>query len=64
MAIKKETETPNLKLYNTSLELKKMLIRVAKSEGRTLTSWSIRQLKEAALRYPESARNYTEDDGC
>lgn len=65
MAKKKETNTSEFRLYNTNLNFKKLCIRLAASEGTTLTPWAIRHLRAAANNYPDSAKNYKiDDDGC
>lgn len=59
------TNDPNFRIKNASMKLKRELIGIAKSEGKTLSQFCREHLSKVRNAYPESARNYQDDDdGC
>lgn len=60
-----DTQTPNFVISNGNMRLKKEIINISKSEGKTYSQFIREQLIKIAASYPESARKYKEDDdGC
>lgn len=60
----KESLTPELRIYNTNIKIKRELMSIAKSEGMTLTKFVMKTMKEKAATFPAAAKNYLDDDGC
>lgn len=58
----KNTETPDFWITNRNMKLKREIVNISKSEGKTYSQFCREQLIKIAASFPESARKYREDD--
>lgn len=58
----KNTETADFWIRNMNMRLKREIVNISKSEGKTYSQFCREQLIKIAAAYPESAKKYREED--
>ncbi len=61
MAKYTKEETPEFRISNRNKKLKREIVNIAKSQGKTYSQFCREKLIEIAASFPESARNYCDD---
>lgn len=62
---KKQSKTPELRIMNTNMKLKRQLINVARNQQMTLTTFTLYHLRKIIAGYPDTEkRSEEDDDGC
>lgn len=60
----RRTNTPNFVIQNSSIKLKREIVSIAASEGKTYSQFIREQIIKVRNSYPDSARKYLESDDC